>query len=123
MQVAFAPIKSEIVDGNLAKGEWQSWLGSVGTALRGEWRKQAVGGVGKCAVQGCLMVVSFDWSSYPTADVTLPVQVENGVLQMYAENGTFLVASLVSGKTISIPTSTHTGRTIATGVFVVKEAS
>jgi hypothetical protein len=123
MRLSYAPIKSVIANDEPPVGEWQSWLGTLGTCLRGEWRRQSIGAEGRCAIQGAMMSVSFDWADYPSGTIDLPVQVENGVLQMVAENGTFIAASLVSGKTITVTASTHSGRTLATGVLIVKEAT
>lgn len=122
MRLSYAPIKSVIANDEPPRGEWQSWLGTLGTCLRGEWRRQNLGSEGKCVIQGAVMVVSFDWAAYPAGTIDLPVQVESGVLQMVAENGSFIAASLVSGKTITVTASAHAGRTLATGSFIVKEA-
>ena len=120
MRVGNAPIKEAITSSEQASPAWQQWFGAVGTAISGEWSTRSVGTDGKCAIAGGIMVVSFDWSAYPSGTLTLPAQVEGGLLQFFDGNGSFLIAGLVSGSTIAVPSSSHTGRTLAVGSFVVK---
>jgi hypothetical protein len=119
MRVGNAPIKENLTDAQ-ANPAWQQWFAAVGTAVAGEWSSRSLSS-GKCAIAGGVLVVSFDWTAYPgPTTIDLPVQVESGVLCFVDGNGNFLTAGLVSGSTIAVPSNAHTGRTIATGSFVVK---
>lgn len=121
MRVGNAPVKEFITPQVQAEPAWQQWFGAVGTAIAGEWSSRSLGSSGKCAIAGGVLVVSFDFVAYPgPVTIDIPVQVESGVLCFVDGNGSFIVAGLVSGSTITVPSNAHTGRTIATGSFVVK---
>ena len=123
----FAPIKDP-----LTERSWLDWFASVGEAIQGKWLRRDWSIVSSgitnenessfLIYQGTTLFVSIQLTNavFSSATITLPDQVESGVLTVYDISGDSQETAIVSGTTITLPDLSSTNVIINGSLILAK---